>query len=394
MGNDTGIEWTDATWNPVRGCSRVSPGCENCYAEAVAARFSGPGLAYEGLARRSKGGEPRWTGEVRMVPEHLADPLRWKRPRRIFVNSMSDLFHERLSDADILSVWLVMARARQHTFQILTKRAERMKDFLSKWVDNDADGEPLMARGPVETRRAHPGGRGQMFAALLDGMGDPPPGAAFPTFDWMEGPRWLPNVLPNVWLGVSAENQEQLDKRWPYLRDTPAAVRFLSIEPQLEDVSLDAIFGLKPGNSWAECLCAEIDPSDRPCLTCDGRKSLGAKSGLHWVICGGESGRGARPFDLAWGRSLIAQCKAAGVPVFFKQAGASPVDSALRDVWANGEHHYTRPPDDEVVRQAEAAPGYSVTVHQLGRLLRDRKGGDLSALPEDLRVRQFPEARR
>ena len=123
MGDATSISWTDATWNPVRGCSRVSDGCRNCYAETVAARFSGPGQAYEGLADRARKGS-KWTGVVRMVPEHLADPMRWKRPRRIFVNSMSDLFHESLSNEQIAAVFGVMAAAPQHTFQVLTKRGQ------------------------------------------------------------------------------------------------------------------------------------------------------------------------------------------------------------------------------------------------------------------------------
>lgn len=128
MSEKTGISWTDATWNPVRGCSKVSPGCAHCYAERVAVRFSGPGQPYEGLADRERG---RWTGAVRMVHEHLADPLRWRRPRRIFVNSMSDLFHEGLSNEEIAAVFGVMAAAPRHTFQVLTKRARRMRDALN-----------------------------------------------------------------------------------------------------------------------------------------------------------------------------------------------------------------------------------------------------------------------
>lgn len=144
MGSETKISWTDSSWNPVRGCSRVSEGCRNCYAERVAARFADPGQPYHELARRKltivnndehdpgNKREARWTGVVRMVPEHLGDPMRWKKPRRIFVNSMSDLFHEKLSDDDITDVFAVMALAPRHTFQILTKRATRMREWMTR----------------------------------------------------------------------------------------------------------------------------------------------------------------------------------------------------------------------------------------------------------------------
>ena len=130
--NRTKIEWTDATWNPIRGCTRVSKGCRNCYAERVAARFSGPGQAYEGLAEMTSAG-PRWTGKVELVMKHLEDPIRWKRPRRIFVNSMSDLFHDAVSDENILAIFVVMARACFHKFQVLTKRPARMAKMLNRW---------------------------------------------------------------------------------------------------------------------------------------------------------------------------------------------------------------------------------------------------------------------
>src|SRR6185295_14646626 len=134
MADKSKIEWTDATWNPIRGCSVVSEGCRHCYAMQVAARFSDKGQAYEGLAYRNESGA-HWTGKVRLIEEHLEDPLRWKRPRRIFVNSMSDLFHESIPDEWIDRVFSVMAMAPQHTFQILTKRPERMKAWAQReWV--------------------------------------------------------------------------------------------------------------------------------------------------------------------------------------------------------------------------------------------------------------------
>jgi protein gp37 len=250
MGDRTGISWTDATWNPIRGCSRVSQGCVHCYAETVAARFSKPGQAYEGLTDK----HGRWNGKILVVEKHMLDPIRWRRPRKIFVNSMSDLFHENLADDVIDRVFAVMARAPHHTFQILTKRPARMLEYSR--------------------------------ARLL----------GFP--------------LPNVWLGVSAEDQPTADERIPVLLETPAAVRFISAEPLLGPVDLYDY--LHPS-----CECELSDPMsavyqhDEACPAGAGR--------LDWVIVGGESGPGHRAMDPAWAESIAAQCVSAGVPVFVKQ---------------------------------------------------------------------------
>jgi protein gp37 len=281
MGDATSISWTDATWNPIRGCSRVSPGCVHCYAERVAGRFSGQGQPYEGLVKlvkrthekvslsktsakysKTSTTEARWNGVVRLIPEHLADPLRWRKPRRIFVNSMSDLFHEALSNEQIAAVFGVMAAAPRHTFQVLTKRPERMRQWF-EWIGQQP--EP-----PVRA----------MNAAL----------------DVLEGVRMSVNSqrwpLPNVWLGVSVENQAAADERIPLLLDTPAAVRFLSCEPLLGPVVLPAH-----------------------------EQSMGSShSPLDWVIAGCESGPGARPCDTDWLRRLRDQCEEGAVPFFLKQA--------------------------------------------------------------------------
>src|SRR4051812_16655088 len=132
MSTVTSIEWTDRSWNPIRGCSRVSAGCEHCYAEQIAARFSGPGMPYEGLARRRTNGKAQWTGRIRVIPDALREPLKWRKPCRVFVNSMSDLFHENAPESFIAATFAVMALARRHTFQILTKRPERMRDLLRR----------------------------------------------------------------------------------------------------------------------------------------------------------------------------------------------------------------------------------------------------------------------
>lgn len=262
------IEWTEATWNPVTGCSKVSPGCANCYAEALTKRYSGrPGWPATFLP---------WTPEnavenVVLHPERLDAPLRWKKPRRVFVNSMSDLFHEQVSDEFIAEVFAIMARAPRHTFQILTKRPERMLAFCS--------------------REAHWWGNKAGIAHRAD-YGYP---------------------LPNVWLGVSVENQHWADERIPLLLETPAAVRFISAEPLLGSVDLPI------GRASSRCECGEI------------RQNCGCHS-LDWVIVGGESGPGHRPFDPEWARSLRDQCAAAGVALFVKQLGGARPGTALEDL--------------------------------------------------------------
>ena len=219
MSASSSIEWTDATWNPVRGCTKITPGCAHCYAETFAERFRGvPGHPYEqGF-------------DLRLVPEKLAEPLKWSSPKMIFVNSMSDLFHKDVPDGYIEQVARVMLSANWHTFQVLTKRDERLRDLL-------------------RTRLA--------FAAQA----------------------------PHIWWGVSVENRKHGLPRIEALREAPAAVRFLSIEPLIEDL---------------------------------GEFSL---QGIRWVIVGGESGLGARPMDKAWVLSIREQCQAANVPFFFKQWG-------------------------------------------------------------------------
>ena len=289
MSTDSSIEWTDKTWNPVRGCGLVSPGCTHCYAMKFAHRFSGEGKPYEGLTRMREKNGPVWTGAVRLVREALHEPLRWREPARVFVNSMSDLFHEGVPDGFITDVWRVMWSAPWHTFQILTKRPERARDWLAKWVDTaEADYEPKLARGPAAVRAAHRSGRARLFADMIEGWGEPPEGAGYPLYDWAEGMIRWPNVLWNTHLGVSVEDRKHGVPRIDVLRRLPAALRFLSVEPLLED--------------------------------------LGALDlrGIHWVIVGGESGPGARPLNVRWVRNVVEQARAAGVAVFVKQLGARP----------------------------------------------------------------------
>ncbi len=311
MSDKTGIEWTDATWNAIRGCTRVSEGCRNCYAEGVAARFSGPGLPYEGLARRTSSGEPRWTGEVRVVDSHLHDPIRWKRPRKIFVNSMSDLFHEKVATADIDHILTVMLLTPRHTFQVLTKRPERMQQYLS---DPMLYGRVLAIANKLRA----------MWPALqLVGISDP---STMPA--------------PWIWWGVSVENQAAADERIPLLLQTPAAVRFLSCEPLLGHVDV---------SRWLRYI---LQTNDGRWLhnTDAGVESVGGiwRHPLDWVIAGGESGANARPCHPAWLQSLRDQCAAASKPVafFLKQWGEwkdssdeEPVKSGSEDriMLASGE---------------------------------------------------------
>lgn len=222
------IEWTEATWNPVRGCTKISPGCKHCYAETFAERF------------RGVAGHPYEQGfDLRLVPEKLAEPLRWVAPKMIFVNSMSDLFHERVPDDYIVGVARVMVTAKWHTFQVLTKRSRRLCKLLSTKL---------------------------RFAA----------------------------AYPNIWWGVSVENQKYGLPRVDDLRSSPASIRFLSIEPLIQELgSLDL-------------------------------------RGIGWVIVGGESGPGARPMRKEWVLSIRNQCQNAGVPFFFKQWGGVRKSAAGR----------------------------------------------------------------
>jgi protein gp37 len=295
----------------VRGCSRVSAGCTACYAETQAARIvrmaKGKPSAYDGLVKVTAAGEPRWTGEVRLVPEMLSWPLRKRAPLRIFVNSMSDLFHEGLPNEQIAAVFGVMAAAPQHTFQVLTKRATRMREWFA-WLDEH--GRSVMWREAT----AHAfNGIDVTNRRLYEWWRD-----AEHAYTW---------PLPNVWLGVSVENQAAADERIPELLRTPAAVRFLSCEPligavRLNDVALHGRFIECPDEERGE----EVDPcAGCPAIPNDGLRGgdyCGAVRGPHvdWVIAGCESGPGARPCSVEWLRSLRDQCSEAGVAFFLKQA--------------------------------------------------------------------------
>jgi len=272
----TKIEWTDKTWNPLVGCSVVSPGCTNCYAMAMAARLErmNPKLThYQGLTKIVNGNAV-WTGKLALAPDHvLTEPLRRKKPTMYFVNSMSDLFHESVPDGWIDRVFAVMALCPQHTFQVLTKRAARMRAYF------DA-GE----RGGIVATQAIVASGGKFG---------------------IRKPQW---PLPNIWLGVSAERQQEADARIPDLLSTPAAVRFVSAEPLLGPIDVTRLD--VPDYGYLNALDDGYFTDGRP-----------PRPRLDWVIVGGESGPGARPMHPDWARAIRDQCVAADVPFFFKQWG-------------------------------------------------------------------------
>ncbi len=266
MSAESSIEWTDATWNPVRGCTKISDGCKHCYAETFAERF------------RGVKGHPYGQGfDLRLVPEKLAEPLRWRNPKMIFVNSMSDLFHENVSEDYVVAVAKVMVAANWHTYQVLTKRSDRLQKLLKTSLQ---------------------------FAANQE----------------------------HIWWGVSVENRKYGLPRIDDLRNAGAAMRFLSVEPLLEDL---------------------------------GKFDLG---GIDWVIVGGESGPGARPMKKEWVISVRDQCKREGVPFFFKQwggvrksAAGRKLDGKTYDQFPERIHHPILAAEDCLARAAEFEAAYKRT---------------------------------
>jgi protein gp37 len=267
MGDRTGIEWADSTWNPTTGCTHLSEGCDGCYAASLASGRLSHVPAYAGLAENG-----RFNGTVRLLPERLDQPLRWTRPRMIFVDSMSDLFHDAIPDEYLARVFAVMAAAPRHTFQVLTKRPARMRSLMTS---------------------------GDFRELVRDAKGDH-------RTDGSWAPTQLVWPLPNVWLGTSVENQKWADIRIPALLETRAAVRFLSCEPLLGPVDL------------LPYLKHQCDCPDAPA-----RHTRQSEYGPRpdWVIVGGESGPSARPMHPSWARSLRDQCAAVGVAYHFKQWG-------------------------------------------------------------------------
>ena len=319
MSDGTKIQWSDASWTPIRArrkdgqpnmagggwiCQRVSAGCQNCYAATINKRL-GTGFDYDakGIA----------ASDIYLDEKALTQPLHWRRPRKVFVCSMTDLFGEWVPDEMIDRVFAVMALSKSHTFQLLTKRPERMREYVSTARERIA---AVIRDGKMTTNR--------LYAFDMAGSVEGLPGT-------VHGPWW---PLPNVWLGVSVEDQERADERIPELLATPAAVRFVSAEPLLGPVSLPPYIPFVKGQGYRAA--RGVLAADRPAAKLD------------WVIAGGESGPGARPMDLEWARAVVRQCQAAGTAVFYKQGGAS------------------------------------------NRCAHHRKGGHFECFPDDLKVREFP----
>lgn len=321
----TKIEWADDVWNPVTGCDRVSPGCDHCYAETIARRFAGSKAFPEGF-------------KVTLHPDRLDAPLRWRKPRRVFVNSMSDLFHPDVPDEFVVDVFAVMSASRwsfspeQHAFLVLTKRPQRMAALLASDEFWDAVEAGEQARCGFRIERY---------------------GRAY--------------LLPGVWLGVSVESQRYADLRLPYLARTPAAVRFVSAEPLLGPVDLtrwiDRWAIMAAGGSWTSEL-------------------------VDWVICGGESGPGARPMHPQWARDLRDQCERAGTAYFLKQWGAwapgpAPEGWGMRDAVAGRVRAIDLDGQSRPLHEALPAPGtefvYRVGKGAAGRLLDGREWSEYPA---------------
>jgi protein gp37 len=314
----TSIEWTQETWNPIVGCSIVSPGCTNCYAMRMAARIEAMNAEaragewadakkraiaaqYDGTTQKVNGNAV-WTGHLAMAGDKaLLAPLKRKKPTTYFVNSMGDLFHEAVPDDWIDKVFAVMALTPQHTYQVLTKRSQRMREYFTKRQFRDAH--------PLEVRM-------DAISAQMD--------AIAPAFGLTErvGPfsdNGLP--LPNVWLGVSTERQQEADERIPDLLATPAAIRFISAEPLLGPIDLSAL--PFPKSCACEYHAPKLDALSASVFCegcCEGPERMDIPR-LDWVIVGGESSPDARPMHPEWARALRDQCNAAGVPFFFKQWG-------------------------------------------------------------------------
>lgn len=361
-GASAGIAWTQETWNPVMGCSKVSAGCKNCYAEKMASRFSGQGQPFHGLSDGK-----RWTGEVRFRTDRLMEPLRWTRPHLVFVNSVSDLFHERLSFHEIGAIFAVMAASPTHTFQVLTKRPARMLEFFA-WLEaqmrdtwhphGHTESDDNAARMEVLLR---------CFGMHHEGRLPPLP-AVWP--------------LPNVWLGVSTEDQAAADERIPLLLKAPAAVRWISAEPLIGLLELDWTW-LHPMMRCRECGQIGLDDDSQQWEFCGGGEDENGEPidpvepmnnpRLDWVVVGGESGQGARECRREWLLTIVEACHDARVPVFVKQLGA-----AYNDPENGLAGHSVKTMDGEKERLFNA------------RRLTHPKGGDVSEWPARLRVREWP----
>lgn len=340
----TRIQWTQnadgsqgTTWNPVPGCMKVSPGCKNCYAIRHVLRMAGnPNKKIRSRYLNIVHDAPNWTGKTSIDEEVLLQPLRRKKPTTYFI-SLSDLFYDGRPDIDIDRVFAVMALAHWHTFQVLTKYEKRMASYF----------DPAIERAVAIKEQA----------------------SKLPDYDRLiRAADYMPFPHPNVWLGVSVEDQKHADERIPLLLRTPAALRFVSYEPALGPVDFRFPAGASGPASFPADFEHWTEARRSEWFNMQARATYMTRAGigLDWIIVGAESGPGARPCDVAWVRSVVKQCRDAGVPCFVKQLGAQPRG-----------YSNNRETEDAI----DASP------------FDDSKGGDPSEWPEDLRVREMPEVR-
>lgn len=388
----TKIQWTDETLNPARGCEAVSPGCLNCYAARNATRFAKEGEIFAGLARMKKQPDDQhgrkrpslavWTGKVTLIPGALRKALGWspKKRKRVFVGSVTDMFHREVPFEFLAALFGVMAATPWVTYQIVTKRPERMVEFFEWLSDRDDDLRVSAHRFALELLhddRAEAARHGALPMKELPGF----------LVRRLAAGKSAPWPLPNVHLLTSAENQETFDQRVPHLLACPAVVHGISAEPLLGpiDMALDRWVRI-PHTVRADTFPGVRLPGDDICVDPGIYKaesnSLGALSiptpqgslgikpteferlSLRWIISGGESGPGARACAIEWLRGIGQQCRQQHVPMFVKQLGTRPtIDGYDRSL---GDHH-----------------------HVLAAI-RSKKGGELDDMPTDLRVREFP----
>lgn len=345
MSDGSSIEWTDATWTVAVGCTRVSAGCDNCYA----ATFVHRGLheSHKGLTvlrpKSAKRPGVDWNGKVRIVPKNLSLPLKWRTPRRIFVGSMTDIFHHRTSMKYIAALFGVMAMASHHTYQILTKRPDRMLEFFA-WLDEQSKAFRADARALANANgnRVKPDPRVLYCIDIAEREGIVSPDLASATRAYSEWP------LRCVHIGASVEDQATADERIPLLLKVPAVIRWVSCEPMLGPVAFDTICSSTTGHGQALQTYANA---------------------LSWVVVGGESGAKARAFDVGWARDVIAAGRLGGMRVYVKQLGSHPRSSSAGDKRHCGDTMLPSP---------------------FRMFLEDCKGGDEQEWPDDLRVREAP----
>lgn len=332
MADATLIEWTDATWNPITGCSVVSPGCTHCYAMKLAGTRMKTHPSRAGLTIDTKAG-PVWNGQVRFNEDWLTQPLQWKKPRRIFVAAHGDLFHREVQQHQLDRIFAIMALTPWHTYQVLTKRPDWMRLYLQGWDDDPSEAWRTKAR----VQKA-------IYEFDRDAC----------LHEW---------PLPNVWLGVSIEDQVRANERIPVLLDTPAAVRWVSAEPLLGPLDVAEWLG-----SWCAGCRRPLLGGDhfqgRTCGTCHGPTAR-----LDWVVVGGESGPGARPMHYTWARQLRDQCAAAGVAFLFKQWGAwAPVCAIDTDALDSRLYHPAPARRPEASRRPKVR---NLVMHDDGEIFED-----------------------